>query len=881
MPNTNPSAQMEFYREARIHLPRVAACIGVITQDRKNESALQDLQRYSHQLHQSASAAGLGESLEAAYGAEQLAEAILKGLLPCDDEAIHMFQEALQELRTALLQPDAAPVELPKPAVTAPLPPQPQSELDISTDLLTGFFDEARELLDHAEHHLELVEASQGNRAEILEVRRAVHTVKGSAAMVGLRDVSKLAHALEDTLDELHEGDRTWSPQVQAVLSQALATIGEAVARTAGPTASQPAVHPVPEPPPQQAASPAPPQADPPQQQRPEAPKTSTPAEAAPRKVRVGLDHLDASLCAIGEFSIIRSGWDQQLAAYRRQLDELALAVRRCQRIAQRLDTDYAVYSPGAVTSAHPEGGNASRTEFDALEFDRYTEFHLLTRDLSETASDLTAIEAQLSSIANEFDTTRGRYSKAAAELQENILQMRTAPAAILRERLERTVRAAAQTLGRQVEFAMRGVEIGLDKAILETVAAPLEHILRNAVAHGVEAPADRMAAGKGEQGKVAVEIIRDGANVIFTVADDGAGIDEDAVRQAAVRLGFASAPQAQALSGRALFAFLFEPGFTTAEAVSEIAGRGIGLDIVAAAVESLKGTAVIDSVPGKGTTVTLRFPLSQAILRVLLVEAGGETYALPLSNVLRAGKSVILGSSDRLRQVGLEEALRLPPSADLSGKRRANRPAVVLDCGAEQIVLLVSRILDIREVLVRPPKGVIKKATAVAGTATLADGRVMLVLQPARLARPVRGEGVVAHASPAAKPTALEILIIDDSVSVRRVLTKTLREQGWNVTAAKDGLEALEILNTMHRAPDAILVDIEMPRMDGYDFMVALRSEARFVDLPAIMLTSRGGEKHRRKAADVGVTDFIIKPYEEEELIGAIRCHVAASRQA
>ncbi|BDC51301.1 hypothetical protein F183_A36170 [Bryobacterales bacterium F-183] len=857
MPTLNNELMAGFYKEAREYLPLASECLALLSSKETREPAIAELHRITHNLKGVTAAVGLAEAAEIAQGAEELAEAIATGAVPLDDEALELFHDALRQLRSHLTADSKA-------APASPVTPKPI--LAVPPDLVDGFLDEGRELLDRAWKQMRVASNNPSARpAALLEVRRAVHTLKGSAAMVGLMDLSKVAHAMEDLLDTVHEHKRPFTPEVGELFSKTLDTIADGIVNGGSiPSAVADALY-------AEYRSAEKGSKDdhrPQQDEQPETLTTEPSEQPTLPAVRIGLDRLDKALELVGEFSVVRAGWDTQLAAQRRQLDELALTIRRCQRIAHRLETEYATYSPGSSTWHSLDSGRAG---FDALEFDRYTDFHLLSRDLSETASDLVTLEAQISTLASDFETTRGRYAKFSAELQEHVLQMRMAPVSTIASRLDRTVRTAARALGKEAEFDLQGSNTPLDKATLDTLSAPLEHILRNAVSHGVENPTDRVTAGKPEKGRIVLQVARDGSTAVFQVRDDGEGIHEERVRDTAVRKGLLTHAQAQMLKGSALYDLLFEPGFSTASQVSEIAGRGVGLDIVRATVESLKGTISIESHPGRGTTFTLRVPLSQAILRALFVETAGQAFALPLASVLRAGPD----AADDLTQVELDEALQLPKQH----ASRPNRPWVILDCGAEHIALAVDRILDIREILVKPPSGILKRANAISGTTTLSDGSVVLVLRPPQLLREHRRRRAESFGSPQAPPIRqvagpLEILVIDDSVSVRRVVANTLRKYGWNVTAARDGLDGLETLHGMERHPDVILVDVEMPRMDGYDFTAAIRSEAATQAIPVIMLTSRGGDKHRDKAFDVGVTDFLVKPYAEESLVATIRRH-------
>lgn len=862
-----------YFDEARGYLPAVAQCLDTLETDGANGEAINELYRLTHNLRTVTTAVGLSDATQVAQGAEDLAEAIVSGAMPFDSETLELFRDALSQLTHAICD-DA------QPAPPKAEPSRPVEEPQIPQELVEGFLVEAQELLERAWTNLQVLESEPGSRECVLEVRRAVHTLKGSAAMVGLREISKLAHAMEDALDLVNNQRKGYSAQLHERFTVTLDILSEYVAGAgaiADPherveelfayyqdfktTASE--------------------------EQEPEAPQagsaveSSTTLQDSPAFVRLPLERLDRTLRGIGELSVARAAWDSQILAHKRQLDELALSIRRCQRIAHRIEADYAVFAPGAG-DASPNGWAAPQpettqphAEFDALEFDRYTDFHLLARDLAETASDLVTIESQLTSLAADFENTRARYSKVTADLQDQVLHMRMAPIGSISSRLERTVRTAARSTGKYANFRLEGTATEIDKAALEQLTGPIEHLLRNCIAHGIEDRVTRLATHKPDTGTITLKATKEGAHAVLQICDDGRGIDRARVQQIAIRHGLVTSQEAESLEDALLFDLLFEPGFSTAETVTELAGRGVGLDVVRSAVESLKGSVTVESTAGQGTTFTLRVPLSQSILRVIFVEAADEVFALPLASVLRARKNE--SGQTGFRMVDLEESLHLRRSS-------GQRSSVVLDNGAERVELLVSRIVEIREVLVDPPTGMLKKAPAISGTTTLADGTVVLVLQPQRLLRATRGpqQETVAQRPQAPKPQAaagpLEVLVVDDSVSVRRVVANTLRKQGWNISAAKDGLEALEMLQAMTTPPDIILLDVEMPRMDGYDFSVALRSETKYQNLPVVMLTSRGGDKHRQKAFDVGVNGFLVKPYSEETLVHTIRTCVSKS---
>ena len=869
MRQLDPELIAGYFDEARGYLPAVAECLEKLTQNSDNGEVVNELYRLTHNLRSVTTAVGLNDAIQVAQGAEDLAEAIISGAMAFDAEALELFQDALSQLTHAICDDPKPRADLRQRAGAVP---EAEAQFDLPHELINGFLAEAQELLERAWTNLQVLASEPDSRECVMEVRRAVHTLKGSAAMVGLRDISRLAHAMEDVLDDVHEQRRAYSAEIHDRFSVTLDLLAEFVTGGGNLTGQSGRVD--------ELLGYYRNLSERPHEETPlisdsseQGVRVPVPAHVteSPAFVRIGLERLDRALRGIGELSVTRAAWDSQISAHKRQLDELALTIRRCQRIAQRIESDYAVATPGmAATSWDFTSDTTGPAEFDALEFDRYTDFHLLARDLSEATADLVTVEGQLTSLSADFETTRSRYSKAAADLQEQVLHMRMAPVGSIGPRLERTVRTAARSVGKFAEFCIEGSATEIDKAALEQLAGPIEHLLRNSIAHGVEDRTTRLATGKEEAGRITMRAAREGAHAVLQVLDDGRGIDSARVRTIAIQNGLVTPQQAAALEGSALFELLFEPGFSTAAAVTELAGRGVGLDVVRSAVESLKGTVSVESTPGRGTTFTLRVPLSQSIVRVILVEAANQRFAIPLSSVLRARKNEV-GSSG-LRMVNLEECLRMRTTT-------GQRSSVVIENGAEHVELSVSRILEIREVLVHPPTGLLKKAPSISGTTTLADGTVVLVLQPQRLLRTSRtpGSEPALNTVQDALRVPLEVLVVDDSVSVRRVVSNALRKHGWNVTVAKDGIEALEILHDLAKPPDIILLDVEMPRMDGYDFAIALRSEVCYQNLPVIMLTSRGSDKHRKKAFDVGANGFLVKPYAEETLIGTIRSWTSA----
>jgi chemosensory pili system protein ChpA (sensor histidine kinase/response regulator) len=380
------------------------------------------------------------------------------------------------------------------------------------------------------------------------------------------------------------------------------------------------------------------------------------------------------------------------------------------------------------------------------------------------------------------------------------------------------------------------------------------------------------------------VRAFTEGTHVIIRVSDDGGGIDPERVRAVAVEKGFVPAASASSLNQEELFQLLFQPGFSTARQVSELSGRGVGLDVVRAQVHRLKGALTLDSDLGLGTTFTIRLPLTLAILRALLVRSGGQTFAVPLGAVaqilrLEDGQAAMLGRDAVVRVNGdvyprcqLSRALNLRSTDETV----ARPPVVIVNAGEKQVALVVDRIIGAQEIVVKSLGTHIRRVPGIAGATLMGDGSVVLILNPADLvsggstqAMSVRTD--VPRRRAEIKTSGRRVMVVDDSPSVRRIATTLLKNAGWDPVVAKDGVEALEILHQGER-PNAVLLDVEMPRMDGYEFLSTLRADDVYRDVPVIMITSRAGDKHRRKAMDLGATAYLVKPYQDAVLLNMLQ---------
>jgi chemosensory pili system protein ChpA (sensor histidine kinase/response regulator) len=601
--------------------------------------------------------------------------------------------------------------------------------------------------------------------------------------------------------------------------------------------------------------------------------RETVPVERA-EMARVDADLLDTMLNNAGEVSIFRARLDQQVNSIDFNLAELARTVVRLKEQLRGLEIE----TEAQVLNRHRDE-EARRDDFDPLELDRYSALQQFSRALSETASDVGSIQGLLETLTREAQNLLTQQSRVITELQNSLMRTRMVPFQRHVQRLTRLVRQAANDTGRRAELTVEGAAAELDRQVLERMVPPLEHMLRNAVIHGIESPQRRAALGKPETGRIAVSLERDGAEVVIVVADDGAGIDVKLIRDKALSLGLID-PHAK-LTDEEAVQLILEPGFSTAGRVTQAAGRGVGMDVVATEVKKLGGALFIESSIGKGSRFTIRLPFTLAISQALIVRIGEEVYALPLATVegvVRLPKATVVrhlgkdappfeygGQKYRFQQLGAFVGLgptRLPET-DVS------MSVVLIRAGEHSTALVTDELVGSREIVVKSLGPQISGIRGIAGATILGDGRIVVILDMGSL---VRGEWRPRQVdAPVLDPRDRRTfaLVVDDSITVRRVTQRLLERNGMRVLTAKDGVDAISLLQT--HVPDIILLDVEMPRMDGYEVAAHVRADPRLKGIPIVMITSRVTEKHRARAIELGVDDYLGKPYQETQLLDAI----------
>ena len=745
-------------------------------------------------------------------------------------------------------------------------------------ELLDIFLEEAADILDSSSAALSRWQAEPGNRQEVETLLRDLHTLKGGARMVEITPIGDLAHELEFLYEGLSAGLLAPSPELFALLQgchDRLAQMIDAVADGL-PVGSvdklieriKSLVHPNQEP--------VTPVALP-------AGKAEAVVDPAADMVKISAELLDDLVNLAGETSIFRGRIEQQVNDARIVLTEVETTLSRMRDQLRRLDTE----TQGRILSRQQaEAERLGYEEFDPLEMDRHSQLQQLSRALSESASDLLDLKDTLERRNEDAHGLLQQQARINTELQEGLMRTRMVPFERMLPRLKRIVRQVAGELGKDVEFIVGNAEGEMDRNVLERMAAPLEHMLRNAVDHGLESRDARLLAGKPEKGRITLDLTHEGGDIVFDMRDDGAGVPLEAVRRKAIKRGLLGAHQE--MSDRDVLQFILQPGFSTAEKITQISGRGVGMDVVHEEVRQLGGSMVIDSTPGEGVHFRIRLPFTVSVNRALMVQCADDQYAIPLNTIeglVRVLPHELAGhyqqdppyyeyAGQRYELFYLGDLLHTVSRPKLLGQYQPV-PVLLVQCNERHVAIHVDAMAGTREIVVKGLGPQFAGVQGLSGATILGDGRVVLIIdllahirarQPALPAQPVDAPLIL---NDPLKKRPLLVLVVDDSVTVRKVTSRLLERNGMNVLTAKDGIDALAVLE--EHTPDLMLLDIEMPRMDGFEVATQVRNDPRLMRLPIIMITSRTGQKHRDRAMAIGVNDYLGKPYQESVLLESI----------
>jgi len=596
--------------------------------------------------------------------------------------------------------------------------------------------------------------------------------------------------------------------------------------------------------------------------------------------VRVDSAVLEEMLNSAGEISIFHSRLNQQLGSIQFNLEELGATVTRLRGQLRTMDieTEAQILNRYKTQTADDE-------EFDPLEMDRFSTIQQLSRALAESSSDVSSIKDLLQNLARETESLLVQEARTVAELQDNLMRTRMVPFQQHVPRLARLVRQTASDENKKVSFLVEGGSGELDRQVLEKMLPPFEHMLRNAVVHGIELPEERLRLNKPETGQIRISVRRDGSEVIIEVSDDGAGLNVGEIRNRASRQ--ADLSDTQVISDEAAMRLILKAGVTTAKQLTQSAGRGVGMDVVVNEVAKLGGTLGINSQPGTGCTFTIRLPYTLAVAQALIVQLANETYALPIPSI---------GGIIRVSREEFDGYLAKPtPVIDYGGVTYTFRhlgqylgmkdlgmpqdtesvSLILVKTEEEAVALITDKTVDSREIVVKPLGAQLATVRGVSGATILGDGRIVIILDVAVLVRSMpMGDTMTLLVSDSVSGRVPLAMVVDDSITMRRVSQRLLERRGLRVVTASDGVDALEKLE--YEIPDIVLLDIEMPRMDGYEFAKHLRNNPDTEKVPIIMITSRSGEKHRARAIELGVNDYLGKPYQEHEMLESVRSLLA-----
>ena len=605
---------------------------------------------------------------------------------------------------------------------------------------------------------------------------------------------------------------------------------------------------------------------------------TSNQQDNSNEMIRISADLVEKMIDLSGENAINRSRIEMDLGQFSNTLNEMELAIKRLADQLRRMEGEL----ESQIIAKH--GDNSRYADFDPLEMDQYSSLNQLSKSLAESASDLVDFKTTLSEKIRDTEGLLLQQSRIQAEIQESLMRTRLVPFDRLLPRLQRIVRQTSSTLNRPAELVVQNTEGELDRNILERLVTPFEHMLRNAIDHGLEDTHVRHELQKPEVGKIVLNISRQGTDVLVSFSDDGKGIDETKIKEKALSLGLIKADQS--MDKQEILQLIFHPGFTTAKEVTQISGRGVGLDVVQSEIKALGGHISIDSELGKGTTFTIRVPTTVAVSDALMVKSGDQQFAISLAQIdriVRIAPSAlekyfnskedffkIDNTSYKLRY--LSEFVSNQPLPRLSNVAHSLPVLLIKGNSGQTIALLVDQLIGSRaQIVVKPIGQQFSSVGAVAGATILGDGQVCLILDGQNIARQIQNTQRLKHVSDQREHSRYSntrrlIMIVDDSVTVRKVTSRLLERQGFDVVTAKDGIDAMEQLENVK--PDLMLLDIEMPRMDGFEVTNLVRHHDVHQNLPIIMITSRTGEKHRERAFSLGVTHYMGKPFQEAELL-------------
>ena len=726
----------------------------------------------------------------------------------------------------------------------------------IDQEIVSIFLDESEDLIEALEADVQQWLNNRNDISYLKSLMRPLHTIKGGARMAGLESIGDISHAFETLLLSVSNGDSKTDSRFFKAISQFVTSLIDAVSMVRGKLTSN---------------------------VEEDKTKTSNASVKSDEKrseemIRVPSSLLEQLVNLAGETSISRSLIEEQVNDFSQSTDEIDSTISRLKEQLRRLEIEMEAQIEFRKEQVESEGNE----EFDPLEMDRYSQVQQLSKSLVESASDLKDLKSTLVEKTRDMETSLVQQARINTRLQEGLMQTRTVPLSRhIVPRLRRIVRQVSGELDKPITFKVSNAGGELDRSMLERMVTPLEHVLRNAIDHGIESNKERAALGKPEQGVISLNIRREGGDVVLELSDDGRGLDVAAIRKKALTRGLIE--KDNVLSDEEVMRFIFAAGFSTAKQLTQLSGRGVGMDVVQSEIADLGGSIELHSKKKQGTLFTFRVPFTVSMNRALLVSAGGERLAVPLDSV----EGIVRVSPFELEQYYGEDATEFLYAGQkydfsylghlINGSSYHTNPDTVsalpvllVRSGDNFYALQVDRLIASREIVVKSLGAQFANLEGIAGATVLGDGSVVMIADLAALVRADSSTASHSNVIPLDKTRDhLIAMVVDDSVTVRKVTSRLLERRGMDVVTAKDGLDAMLQLEDVK--PDFILLDIEMPRMDGFEVVTRIRNDAELLDIPIIMITSRTGDKHRERALSLGANAFLGKPYQEGILFDAI----------
>ena len=721
----------------------------------------------------------------------------------------------------------------------------------VDQELLTMFIEEAREILPEIGTELRAwrLHPKQSEHPDALQ--RALHTLKGSARMAGQAELGNAVHEMEDLV--IRSLKRKAADIDFDNMFIDLDKIGSFFEDTleATPTETINAI------------------------KKQDAPPSGRSTDRKAQFLRMRADTLDRLINDAGEISIIRSRMDREISGVKQSSNDLTESVTRLRNYLRELEIEAETQLQSRLSILQESNEN-----FDPLEFDRFTRLQELTRMIAESVNDVATIQHGLLTNLGQSEAALQQQNRMNRDLQQTLLGVRMLPFQQIAERLQRIVRQTARELKKSVELVIEGEATEIDRSVLDKLGAPLEHLLRNAVAHGLELPAERKKLGKPDTGVIKLKVRQENDEIHITITDDGAGINLQRVKEKAITNKLID--ENSEVSEQSLMSIIFESGFSTADKVSQISGRGVGLDVVRNDISGLGGRVDLNSEFGKGTVFSVHFPVTLTVAQVLAVRSGETIYALPVGMIEQAQK---IKRQDLINAYSAGEITwadkkypihylsKLLDHEEHQPEDHAYSSVLLLRSGSYNTALHIDEVIGNQEAVMKPIGAQLARVPGIVGATVSGDGSIMLIINPVQLAnREILAVGSVMVKT--AKQTVKMVskpraLVVDDSLTMRKVLGRLLEREGYEVLIAKDGMDAMQVLQ--QTTPDIILTDIEMPRMDGFGLARNIRDDARTVNTPLIMISSRTADKHQNLAKEIGVDAFFGKPVHDEELINKV----------